>query len=89
MKSYQGTTIHQSFQPALFTQLQWFRPNLVVWVLEESTQCRTAKLLCKHLHTQTALAAVAHWIECQPVNERVAGSIPTQGTCLGCRPGYR
>ena len=31
----------------------------------------------------TALAAVAQWIECQPVNKRVNGSIPTQGTCPG------
>ena len=34
-----------------------------------------------------ALAGVAQWIECWPVNQRVAGSIPSQGTCLGCRPG--
>ena len=34
-----------------------------------------------------ALAAVAQWIECQPANQRVAGSFPTQGTHLGCRPG--
>ena len=35
----------------------------------------------------TALAGVAQWIECQPANQRVSGSIPSQGTCLGCRPG--
>ena len=34
-----------------------------------------------------ALAGVAQWIECQPANQRVASSIPSQGTCLGCRPG--
>ena len=34
-----------------------------------------------------ALAGVAQWIECWPVNERVIGSIPSQGTGLGCRPG--
>ena len=27
------------------------------------------------------------WIECQPANQRAAGSIPSQGTCLGCGPG--
>ena len=32
-----------------------------------------------------ALVGVAQWIECQPVNERVASSIPSQGPCLGCR----
>ena len=30
---------------------------------------------------------VAQWIEHQPTNQRVASSIPIQGTCLGCRPG--
>ena len=34
-----------------------------------------------------SLAGVAQWTECQPVNQRVAGSIPRQGTCLGCGPG--
>ena len=34
-----------------------------------------------------ALAGVAPWIEHWPVNLRVAGSIPSQGTCLGCGPG--
>ena len=29
-----------------------------------------------------ALANMAQWIECQPVNQRVAGSIPDWGTCL-------
>ena len=32
---------------------------------------------------------MAQWIECQPANQTVAGSIPNQGTCLGCRPGSR
>ena len=34
-----------------------------------------------------ALVGVAQWIECQPANQRVAGSIPSWSTCLGCRPG--
>ena len=34
----------------------------------------------------SALAGVAQWIECWPVNKRVAGLIPGQGTYLGCRP---
>ena len=29
-----------------------------------------------------AVAGVAPWIECQPANQRVTGSIPSQGTCL-------
>ena len=35
---------------------------------------------------ELALAGVAQWIECWPQNQRVAGLIPSQGTCLGCRP---
>ena len=34
-----------------------------------------------------ALAGVAQWIESWPVNQRVASSIPGQGTCLGCELG--
>ena len=34
-----------------------------------------------------ALAGVAQWIEHWPTNLRVAGLIPSQGTCLGCGPG--
>ena len=34
-----------------------------------------------------ALAGVAQWIELWPVKQRVAGSISSQGTCLGCRLG--
>ena len=33
------------------------------------------------------LAGVAQWIECWPVNQRAGSLIPSQGTCLGCRPG--
>ena len=36
---------------------------------------------------ERSLAGVAQWIECQPTNQRVTGSIPSQGTCLGCGPG--
>ena len=34
-----------------------------------------------------ALASVALWIECWPVNQKVTGSIPGQDTHLGCEPG--
>ena len=37
--------------------------------------------------TRMALAGMAQWTECWPVNQRVAGSIPSQGACLGCGPG--
>ena len=32
-------------------------------------------------------AVVAQWTERRPVNLRVAGLIPSQGTCLGYGPG--
>ena len=35
----------------------------------------------------TALAGVAQWIDCWHANQRVAGLIPSQGTCLGFRLG--
>ena len=35
----------------------------------------------------SALAGVAQWTELWPANHRVTGLIPSQGTCLGCRPG--
>ena len=34
-----------------------------------------------------ALAGVTQWIEHRPVNQRVAGSTPSQGTGLGCGAG--
>ena len=35
---------------------------------------------------ESALAGVAQWIERWPMNQRVAGLIPSPGTCLGCGP---
>ena len=35
------------------------------------------------------LASMTQWIECWPENQGVAGSIPSQGTGLGCWPGPR
>ena len=35
----------------------------------------------------SALAGVVQWIECRPVNQRTAASIPSQGICLGCGQG--
>ena len=37
--------------------------------------------------TSFALTGVSQWIERWPVNQRVAGSIPSQGTSLDCGPG--
>ena len=43
--------------------------------------CKT----CKEL-TQLPLAGVAQWIEHWPAIQKVAGLIPSKGTCLGCGP---
>ena len=52
--------------------------------------CLTGGPWSRNPHIRTlfpALAGVAQWIECRPANQRVTGSIPIQGTCLGCRLG--
>ena len=36
---------------------------------------------------KSAQAGAAQWIERGPANQRVTGSIPSQGTSLGCRQG--
>ena len=36
---------------------------------------------------EPALAGVAQWIERLPMSQKITGSIPSQDTCLGCRPG--
>ena len=41
----------------------------------------------KKTKTKMCLAGVAQWIRHWPTNQKVPGSIPSQGTCLGCRPG--
>ena len=47
----------------------------------------TDKDVCDNNKVESALAIVAQGIKCRPVNHRVNGSIPSQGTCLGCGPG--
>ena len=51
--------------------------------------CHLSGVFCSELlKTQKiAMAGVAQWIECRPVNQKVAGLIPSQVTCLGCGPG--
>ena len=43
--------------------------------------------VCPSKESRKALTGVARWIKHQPVNQRVTGSNPSQGMCLGCRPG--
>ena len=39
------------------------------------------------LEEDESLAGEAQWIECWLVNQKVPGSIPSQGMCEGCGPG--
>ena len=38
---------------------------------------------------EAAVDGVAQWIECQPVNQKAAHLIPSQGTFLSCGPGLQ
>ena len=38
-------------------------------------------------YIDTALTSMAQWVGHHPANQKVAGLIPGQGTCLGCGPG--
>ena len=39
------------------------------------------------MRAEGMMADVAQWIEHWSANQKVTGSIPSQGTCLGCGPG--
>ena len=41
------------------------------------------------LMNQEYILALADVAQCRPANQNVAGSIPSWGTCLCCRPGPR
>ena len=36
---------------------------------------------------KAAQTGVVQWLKCQPASQKVAGSIPGQGTGLDCGPG--
>ena len=55
--------------------------------IDRNTLSARHQVFSSRMIAHSTLAAVAQWIERQPVNQSVAGSIPSQGTCLGCRPG--
>ena len=48
---------------------------------------RLAKSIRIYVRNGEALAGVAQWIECRPVKQRFASSVPSQAMCLGYRPG--
>ena len=57
----------------------------------EEVECLNRTLTASDIETVIkklpALAGVAQWIEHSPANQRVTGSIPSQGTYLGYMPG--
>ena len=55
------------------------RMGLLLWALWFLTTLYESELW--------ALTGVTQWIECEPANQRITSSNPSQGTCLGCRPG--
>ena len=71
--------------------LKWTRSHLMEinmnsW--KKSLHCRRLVRHDKNCEKPNgALAGVAQWIECQPANQIVTGSIPSQDTFLGCGPG--
>ena len=65
-----------------------FLVPLFFFLLKKNTQLsHTIKLTHLKCSPAKALAGVAQWVEHWRANQRVAGSIPSQGTCLGGRPG--
>ena len=68
-------------------------PSLTTkWLLQhrfKCVSCQVAALRCRNMFLKDtlALAGVAQWIEHRPANQRVTHAIPSQGTCLACRPG--
>ena len=55
--------------------------QLIPQKYKELSEITTNNYMSRNL----ALAGEAQWIGHWPVNQRVAGLIPSQGTCLGCR----
>ena len=63
--------------------------SFVFLLFKKSPQNASMVCGCEYilfLKVKIALAGVAQWIERGPLNQRVAGLIPSQGTCLDCRP---
>ena len=54
----------------------------------EKYQNKIKTITIVHLkYAYKAVVGVAQWIEHRPASEGVSSSIPSQGTCLRCRPG--
>ena len=57
--------------------------------IHRSTQLPAGMLQLSDKKLGLPLAGVAQWVGHHPADQRVTGSIPSQGTCLGCGPGPR
>ena len=61
------------------------RRKCYIWELVNQTTKYYPKSTSR-IPQEFALADVAQWIESWPAKQRVAGSIPSWGTCLGFWP---
>ena len=57
--------------------------DIIVWQHNKETVLEQERLI----EVIGALTGVAQGVECHPTNQKVAGLIPSQGTCPGHRPG--
>ena len=75
--------VHRDFKVIIFNGMIFPISSIYLHSLSASFYIKFRHLRKDNL----APAGVAQWIECWPVNQKVTGSIPNQGTCLSCGPG--
>ncbi|EPQ08114.1 Phosphatidylinositol 3-kinase regulatory subunit beta [Myotis brandtii] len=73
-----------SLKPDLM-QLHKIRDQYLVWLTQKGARQKKINEWLGIKNETEALAGLAQWIERQPANRWVPGSIPAKGTCLGCR----
>ena len=65
-----------------------WRWRIALWCWENPTHWNWVHdLSYREVISEINLAVVTQWMECRPANQRVPSLIPSQGICLGCRPG--
>ena len=62
-------------------------PSFCFMAFEKNLQDLPAYLHWDFRRITQALNGAAQWVGHCPANQKVTGSIPGQGTCLGCGPG--
>ena len=84
----QNITQHLYHQGLLSSPFLTLQPHLLSLFLQFMTLQHIGLLQCFHSrNTHWPLTGVAQWVGHYPASQGVTGSIPRQGTCLGCRPG--